>query len=116
MKDGKAKEAFIEFYKALKPGGLLGVVEHRAKMDKIQDPKALSGYVREDYIIDLAESVGFEFDAKSEINANYLDNANHPEGVWTLPPSLKLKEKNRSKYLAIGESDRMTIRFRKPLK
>lgn len=115
MKESKAKEAFQSFYKALKPGGILGVVEHRAKMNKKQDPLALSGYVREDYIIKLAESVGFKFVAKSEINANYLDKAEYSKGVWTLPPSLK-SEVNREEYLAIGESDRMTVKFIKPLK
>lgn len=114
MKDKKAKEAFQAFYKALKPGGILGVVEHRAKTNKKQDPLAKSGYVREDYVINLAESVGFEFIAKSEVNANYNDSANHPKGVWTLPPSLRLKDKNKAKYLSIGESDRMTVKFRKP--
>lgn len=111
MRAGKAKEAMEAFYKALKPGGMLGIVEHRAKLDTPQDLEAKSGYVREDYVIELAESVGFKFVNKSEINANYLDSANHPEGVWTLPPSLKLKEKDRSYYLSIGESDRMTLKF-----
>jgi len=116
MKDGKAQEAFKTFFKALKPGGVLGVVEHRAKPNKKQDPKAISGYVREDFVIDLALKAGFEFIAKSEINANYNDNSNHKKGVWTLPPSLRLGDKNKSSYLAIGESDRMTIKFIKPLK
>jgi predicted methyltransferase len=118
MKDGKAKEVFQSFYNSLKPGGILGVVEHRAKMNKKQDPKSKSGYVREDYMIDLASSVGFKFVSKSEINANYNDSSNHPEGVWTLPPRLKLgqKDKMHSKYLALGESDRMTIKFIKPKK
>ena len=115
MKDGTVKKVFQEFFKVLKPGGILGVVEHRAKTIRSQDLKAKSGYVREDYVIDLARSVGFEFLAKSEINANYNDSAKHSEGVWTLPPSLRLKKKNQSKYLAIGESDRMTVKFRKPL-
>lgn len=115
MKDKKAKAAFTSFYKALKPGGILGVVEHRTRSQIKQDPRALSGYVREDYVIDLAKSVGFEFVAKSEINANYNDNANHPRGVWTLPPRLRLKGKSKSKYQAIGESDRMTVMFKKPL-
>lgn len=114
MKDNKAKEVFAKLYKALKPGGILGVVEHRSRLKVKQDPKAINGYVREDYLIDLALSQGFEFVAKSEINANYNDNSNHPEGVWTLPPSLRLKDKNKSEYLAIGESDRMTVKFRKP--
>ena len=116
MKYGGVKAVFKEMYKALKPGGILGVVEHRESFSKKQDPKALNGYVREDYIIKLAEEAGFEFISKSEVNANYNDNKNHPKGVWTLPPSLRLKNKNRRKYLAIGESDRMTIQFRKPVK
>lgn len=111
MKDGKAEVVFKEFYKALKPGGILGVVEHRAKMNQPQDPKAKSGYVREDYVIKLAQAAGFEFVAKSEINANYNDSSDHPEGVWTLPPSLRLKDKDRAYYQAIGESDRMTLKF-----
>jgi predicted methyltransferase len=105
---------FKAMYDALKPGGILGVVEHRAKTDKPQDPKAESGYVREDYAIELIEKAGFKLIGKSEINANPKDTADHPEGVWTLPPTLRLGEKDRDKYLAIGESDRFTLRFRKP--
>lgn len=115
MKDGKLDEALKAFYKALKPGGILGIVEHRAKSNTKQDPKAMSGYVREDLVIKYAKKQGFEFLAKSEVNANYNDGTIHPKGVWTLPPSLRLKEKNIDKYLAIGESDRMTIKFRKPI-
>lgn len=115
MKDGMVKEAFEKFYKALKPGGILGIVEHRASVSKKQDPKALDGYVREDYVIDLAKSVGFEFIAKSEINANYNDKKSHDNGVWTLPPSMRGGKKGESYYQAIGESDRMTVKFRKPL-
>lgn len=115
MKAGKAKESFESFYKALKPGAIFGIVEHRAKQTSPQDLEAKSGYVREDYVIELAESVGFKFVSKSEVNANYHDSANHPEGVWTLPPSLKLAEKERAYYLSIGESDRMTLKFVKPL-
>jgi predicted methyltransferase len=115
MKDGKDMEVFQSFYKALKPGGILDVVEHRAKTDKEQDPKASSGYVREDYVIQLAKSAGFKFVAKSEINANPKDTADHPKGVWTLPPSLRLKDTDKEKYLSIGESDRMTLKFAKPL-
>ena len=111
---GKGKEAMAELFKALKPGGILGVVDHRASTDKAQDPKVKSGYIREDYVIELAEAAGFEFLAKTEINANYLDTKNYANGVWTLPPSLRLQNKDRAKYLAIGESDRMTLKFRKP--
>lgn len=111
---GKGEEAISELYKALKPGGILGIVDHRASPDKPQDPKVKSGYIREDYVIQLVEAAGFEFLAKTEINANYLDTKNYSNGVWTLPPSLRLQGKDRSKYLAIGESDRMTLKFRKP--
>jgi predicted methyltransferase len=114
MKNDQATNVFNAMFKALKPGGILGVVEHRGVSIKQQDPKALSGYVSEDYVIALARNAGFEFLAKSEINANPKDTKNYPEGVWTLPPTLRLKDKDRAKYLAIGESDRMTIKFIKP--
>jgi predicted methyltransferase len=114
MGNGSVDAMFKAMYDALKPGGILGVVEHRAKTDKPQDPKAESGYVREDYAIELIEKAGFKLIGKSEINANPKDTADHPEGVWTLPPTLRLGEKDRDKYLAIGESDRFTLRFRKP--
>ena len=114
MKNDQATAVFSAMFKALKPGGILGVVEHRGASIKQQEPKALSGYVSEDYVIALARNAGFEFLAKSEINANPKDTKNYPEGVWTLPPTLKLKDKDRDKYLAIGESDRMTIKFIKP--
>jgi len=114
MLDVQAASVFKAMYKALKPGGILGVVEHRNTTSKPQDPKATSGYVSEDYVIALARNAGFEFLAKSEINANSKDTKDYPEGVWTLPPALRLKEKDRKKYIAIGESDRMTIKFMKP--
>ena len=110
----QAARVFSAMFKALKPGGILGIVEHRGSSLKPQDPKAKSGYVSEDYIIDLARNAGFEFLEKSEINANTKDTKNYPEGVWTLPPTLRLKDKDKEKYLAIGESDRMTIKFKKP--
>lgn len=115
MGDEKLKEVLAKFYKALKPGGVLGIVQHRANTNYRQDSKAKKGYVREDYVIDRVLEAGFEFVAKSEVNANYNDQANYKDGVWTLPPSLRLKEKDRSKYLAIGESDRMTLKFKKPI-
>lgn len=111
MKDGKANEVFESFYKALKPGGILGVVEHRANSGEKQDPKAISGYVREDFVIQLATKAGFKLLGKSEINANPKDTSLHPKGVWTLPPSLRLGDKNKQKYIEIGESDRMTLKF-----
>ncbi len=114
MKNDQAAAVFNAMYKALKPGGILGVVEHRNVAGKPQDPKAVSGYVSEDYVIELARKAGFEFLAKSEINANSKDTKDYPEGVWTLPPALRLKDKDRTKYLAIGESDRMTLKFIKP--
>lgn len=107
--------SFDLFFKALKPGGILGVVEHRAPPETDRDTMLASGYMPQDYVIQLALDAGFTFEASSEINANKKDTANHPKGVWTLPPSLSLGEKDREKYLAIGESDRMTLRFRKPV-
>ncbi|MCO1335253.1 methyltransferase [Microbulbifer sp. OS29] len=109
-----ADEAFASFFAALKPGGVLGVVEHRAKPGTGMEDMVKSGYVTQEYVIDLAKKAGFEFEESSEVNANSKDSADHPKGVWTLPPSLRLGEENRDKYLAIGESDRMTLRFRKP--
>jgi len=111
MKSAQANNVFKAIFDALKPGGILGVVEHRAIAGSEQDPKALSGYVTEAHVIALAEKAGFKFIAKSEINANPKDTSIHPKGVWTLPPSLRLKEQDRKKYLAIGESDRMTLKF-----
>jgi len=98
-------------YTALKPGGILGLVEHRGNPDIAQDPKAKSGYVNEAYVIALAEKAGFKLVEKSELLANSKDTKDHPKGVWTLPPTLRLKNKDRQKYLAIGESDRMLLKF-----
>jgi len=114
MKNDQIENVLSAAYKALKPGGVLGIVEHRALPGEEQDPKALSGYVKESYVVRLAEKVGFKFAGKSEINGNPKDTGLHPEGVWSLPPSLKLKEQDREKYLSIGESDRMTVKFLKP--
>jgi len=114
MGDDAADAMFKSMYAALKPGGILGVAEHRAKTDKPQDPKAESGYVREDYAIALIEKAGFKLIGKSDVNANPKDTADHPNGVWSLPPTLQGGDVDRAKYLAIGESDRFTLRFRKP--
>jgi len=114
MKAGYAEQAFAEFYIMLKPGGLLGVVEHRAKPGTDLAAMIKSGYVSQDRVISLAEQAGFKLLGKSEINANAKDSGDHPRGVWTLPPNLALGEQDRQKYVAIGESDRMTLKFIKP--
>lgn len=111
MKSNQADIIFKAMFDALKVGGILGVVEHRSPMGTEQDPKALSGYVTENYVIALAEKAGFKLVAKSEVNANPRDSVSHLRGVWTLPPSLRLKDQDRQKYLDIGESDRMTLKF-----
>jgi predicted methyltransferase len=114
MAAGHAAAVFQAAYKALKPGGILGVVEHRGNPTVAQDPKAASGYVREDHVIKLAEEAGFKLVDRSEINANPKDTKDYAQGVWTLPPVLRMKEVDKEKYLAIGESDRMTLKFVKP--
>jgi predicted methyltransferase len=91
-------------------------VEHRGNPAVPQDPKAKSGYVNEDYLIKLVEGAGFRLAAKSEINANPRDTKDYEQGVWTLPPTYRLGAKDHEKYAAIGESDRMTLRFEKPKK
>ncbi|MCC5860457.1 MAG: class I SAM-dependent methyltransferase [Gammaproteobacteria bacterium] len=101
-------------YTALRPGGVLGLVGHRGRADEPQDPRAPRGYVRQDYAIELVEAAGFELVASSEINANPRDTADHPRGVWTLPPMLALGDEDRERYLEIGESDRFTLKFRRP--
>jgi predicted methyltransferase len=116
MADGQAETVFKAMFKALKPGGILGVVEHRANPNVPQDLKAASGYVREDHVIKLAQDAGFQLVGQSEINANPKDTKDYPQGVWTLPPVLRLKEVDKEKYVAIGESDRMTLKFVKPAK
>jgi predicted methyltransferase len=113
MSDGYADEVFTAMYRALRPGGALGVVEHRANPGR-QDPLARSGYVTEAHVIALAAAAGFRLSAKSEINANPRDTKDYPRGVWTLPPNYALQDADREKYAAIGESDRMTLRFVKP--
>ncbi len=106
--------AFSGFYDALKPGGILGVVEHRLPKGMDLEMQKKSGYMSEALVIKWAEQAGFKLVAKSDINANPKDTADHPKGVWTLPPSLRLGDEDKEKYLAIGESDRMTLKFMKP--
>lgn len=111
---GQEHEFFETFYKALKPGGVLGVVEHRAKPDAGMDVMRTSGYVTEAYVKEVAAAAGFEFVASSELNANPKDPTVHPEGVWTLAPNYRMGDVDRDKYSEIGESDRMTLKFVKP--
>ena len=106
---------FSNTFKSLKPGGVFGIVEHRAKPGTSMEMMKKSGYVTEAHAIKIAKKHGFELAAKSEINANPKDTADHPKGVWTLPPNYRLKDKDRKKYSDIGESDRMTLLFRKPI-
>lgn len=112
--DGNAETMFKAFYKVLKPGGVLGVEDHRADKGKTLDQVVNTGYLPTDYVIKLATDAGFKLDGQSEINANPKDNHDHPKGVWTLPPTYELGEQDKAKYAAIGESDRMTLRFVKP--
>jgi predicted methyltransferase len=110
----QAEAAFRDMFRALKPGGTLGVVEHRGNEAVAQDPRARSGYVNQSYAIQLIEGVGFRLVATSEINANPRDTRDYPGGVWTLPPQLAAGDTDRDRYLAIGESDRFTLKFVKP--
>ncbi|QPB81990.1 methyltransferase domain-containing protein [Pseudoalteromonas rubra] len=105
--------ALQAFNKALKPGGTLGVVAHRLPEHRDDEDQKRSGYMKQNYVINLAKQAGFELVASSEINANPLDSANHPKGVWTLPPRLALGDEKAEQYKAIGESDRMTLKFKK---
>jgi predicted methyltransferase len=114
MARDQAAQAFRSMYRALKPGGVLGVVEHRGNPAVPQDPKAKSGYVNEDYAIKLIEEQGFRLVAKSEVNDNPKDTKDYEQGVWTLPPTYRLGAKDHDRYAAIGESDRFTLRFVKP--
>jgi len=115
VKAENAPTMFKAFFDVLKPGGTLGVVDHRAEEGASLDSIIKSGYLPTSYVVKLATDAGFTLAEESEINANPKDTKDYPEGVWTLPPSLVLGEKDRDKYMAIGESDRMTLRFIKPL-
>lgn len=112
--DDKAAQVFDKFYAALKPGGMLGVVEHQARAGTSLEDMIKTGYVTQAKVRELAEAAGFEMISISPVNQNVQDTKDHPEGVWTLPPTLRLGDKDRARYLAIGESDRMTLLFIKP--
>ena len=123
MGRGYADQAYSEFFAALKPGGILGIVEHRLPETAVQNPKGSTGYVQESYMKDQAIRAGFEFVGSSEVNANPRDTADHPFGVWTLPPRSRLPKEGSEEtkgfdaqlFKNIGESDRATLKFRKPL-
>jgi predicted methyltransferase len=114
MNLGYEARALADMYRALKPGGILGVVDHRGAADKPQDPRATNGYVNEDYAIRLIEAAGFQLVARSQINANPRDTKDYEQGVWTLPPNYRQGSRDRARYQAIGESDRFTVKFVKP--
>lgn len=122
MRRGFAEAGFEQFHTALRPGGVLGVVAHRQAAGSTQDPRASTGYAQQDYVIALAQEAGFELIEASSINANPRDTADHPFGVWTLPPVLRTApvgedpnpEFDSTPYQEIGESDRMTLLFKKP--
>lgn len=109
-----AQASFDQIYKMLKPGGVLGVVEHRLPetMDSALEEK--SGYMKRSSIVAFATKAGFKLVGESDINANPKDTHDWPDGVWTLPPNFRLGDKDRARYAAIGESDRMTLKFAKP--
>jgi predicted methyltransferase len=114
MHDAYAEQALAASFKALKPGGILGIEEHRGRNDKPQDPKAEDGYVRQDYTIALAKKAGFVLLDSSEINANTKDTKDWVDGVWTLPPTLSQGDKDRARYVAVGEADNFVLKFQKP--
>lgn len=116
MDGGYVDEALAACFRALKPGGMLGIEEHRGRNDRTQDPKAKDGYVRQDYTIALAQKAGFKLAGSSEIDANPKDTKDWVDGVWTLPPTLSQKDKDRARYVAVGEADNFVLKFVKPLK
>ena len=123
MAAGVVEKAFRDAFAALKPGGVLGIEEHRAAPGDVQDALAADGYVQQAYAVRLAQEAGFVLDKASEINANPKDTRDHPFGVWTLPPVRLTSPRgeapdptfDRTKFDAIGESDRMTLRLLKPV-
>jgi predicted methyltransferase len=109
-----APRVFVAFFKMLKPGGTLGVVDHRLPEGRDSKLEKSSGYLKRSTVMKLATAAGFRLAAESQVNTNPKDSADYPNGVWTLPPTLEEGDKDRARYLAIGESDRMTLKFVKP--
>lgn len=116
INSGIENDVFKAMFEVLKPGGILGIVQHRANAGADPAASAKKGYVPEAHVVALATAAGFQLLGRSDLNANPKDSKDYEKGVWTLPPTLTLKEQDKDKYLAIGESDRMTLRFRKPSK
>ncbi len=114
VNQGDSTRLLAAIYRVLKPGGILGVEDHRGNPRLPQDPKAAYGYLRQDYAVALVERAGFKLVATSEIDANPRDTADYPRGVWTLPPSYALGDKDHARYQAIGEADNFVLKFRKP--
>ena len=114
LRAGTAEASLADIHRALKSGGTLGIVQHRGTDGMTVEQMKRTAYVPESKVIEMAEAAGFVLDGKSEINANAKDTKDYPGGVWTLPPSFGAGDENRAKYAAIGESDRMTLRFKKP--
>jgi predicted methyltransferase len=114
IEEGTAEAAHRAFFRALKPGGILGLKDHRARPDLPEADQLKAGYVREDRAIAIAQQAGFRLVSKSEANANPKDTHLHPSGVWSLPPTYRLGDQDRAKYREIGESDRFTLKFVKP--
>jgi predicted methyltransferase len=114
VETGETSRVLAGFFAALRPDGILGIEDHRARTDAPQDPHAVTGYVRQDYAIALAADAGFIFVGSSEIDANPRDTTHWPKGVWTLPPIFALGEKDRARYAAVGEADNFVLLFRKP--
>lgn len=112
--DGNAPQAFADWFRALKPGGVLGIVEHRLPENMDIAREKTSGYVKRSTVIRLALAAGFQWAGTSDVNANPRDDHDHPDGVWDLPPTYKAGDKDKAQYAAVGESDRMTLKFVKP--
>jgi predicted methyltransferase len=114
LRADQAEMMFSAIAETLKPGGVLGIVQHRGDEGLSVDEMKSSAYVTESKVIELAELAGLELDGRSEINANPKDTKDYPQGVWTLPPTLTEGDIDRARFVSIGESDRMTLRFVKP--